>query len=257
MIDDEPRVFRLAAQEFFVLWTSVHGDRHPPPVGTRHYGRTEADRAELLATCSRTLSARGLGTVERPDGELHALLRGLVEFDVGLELVFSRRGETARGLATAGWHGAFVARVGEQVQLAGFRPTALASTTVSTLPAARPGAGRSVNLRWDDYVAAGAAGERDGVPGFLGSLRYAGVREPEATTLMRALTTRSGGGQVAVIGRNRAGYLHPTGRTLSWLDSSDGRYLVRNEAGWFVMAPTDPARLTTELEDLVEGASRD
>jgi hypothetical protein len=252
----EPRIFRLAAPEFFLLWRSVHGDAHPVPVGTKHYGRTEADRAELLATCDRTLSARGLGTVQRPDGELHALLRGLVEFDVGLELVFSRRGETARGLATAGWHGAFVARVGEQVQLAAFRPTALASTTVSTLPNAQPGAGRSVNVRWDDYLAAGVAGEQDGAEGFLDVLRQAGVRQPEANTLMRAVTTRSGGGQVAVIARNRAGYLHPTGQALSWLDSREGRYLVRRDNGWFVLAPADPVRLTSALEDLVADASR-
>lgn len=255
MTDQEPRVFRLAAQEFFTLWRSVHGDRHPVPVGAKHYGRTEADRAELVATCSRTLSARGLGTVQRPDGDLHALLRGLAEFDIGLELVFSRRGETARGLATAGWHGAFVARVGEQIQLTAFRPTALASTAVATLPAAQPGAGRSVNLRWDDYLAAGQAGERDGADGFLEALRYAGVREPEASTLLRAVTTRCGGGQVGVISRNRAGYLHPTGLTLSWLDSREGRYLVRQDNGWFVLAPTDPARLTSELEDLVADAS--
>ncbi len=254
---EEPRVFRLAAQEFFTLWRSVHADRHPVPVGTRHYGRTEADRADLVATCSRTLSARGLGTVQRPDGDLHALLRGLVEFDVGLELVFSRRGETARGFATAGWHGAFVARVGEQVQLASFRPTALASTTVSTLPAAPPGSGRSVNVRWDDYLAAGQAGERDGVEGFLEALRYAGVREPEANTLVRAVTTRSGGGQVGLVARDRAGHPHPTGRTLSWMDSREGRYLVRHEDGWFVLAPTDPARLTSALEDLVAVAARD
>ena len=252
----EPRVFRLAPQEFFTLWRTVHGDRHPVPVGARHYGRTETDRAELAETCSRTLSARGLGTVTRPDGELHALLRGLVEFDVGLELVFSRRGETARGLATAGWHGAFVARVGEQIQLAAFRPTALASITVSTLPAAPPGSGRSVNVRWDDYLAAGKAGERDGVEGFLESLRYAGVREPEANTLVRAVTTRSGGGQVGLVARGRSGQVEPTGRTLSWMDSREGRYLVRQDGGWFILAPADPVRLTSELEDLVAAAGR-
>jgi len=250
------RVFRLAAQEFFTLWRAVHGDRHPVPVGVKHYGRTEADRAELVATSSRTLSARGLGTVARPDGELHALVRGLAEFDTGLEVVFSRRGETLRGLATSGWHGAFIARVGEQVQLAAFHPTALASTTVSTLPAAQPGAGRSVNLRWTDYVAAGQAGERDGVGGFLEVLRYAGVHEPEANTLLRAVTTRTGGGQVGLIARNRAGYLHQTGLALSWLDSREGRYLVRRHDGWFVLAPTDPARLTSALEDLVAAARR-
>lgn len=256
MIDAQPTIFRLSEQEFFLLWQSVHGDQHPVPLGTRHFGHTKAERAALVEDCSRGLSAKGLGTVLRPPDELSGVLRGLVQFEVGLEIVFSRAGETARGLATAGWHGAFAARVGDKVQLASFRPTALASTAVSTLPAAQAGSGRSVNLRWDDYLAAGAAGERDGVEGFLDVLRQAGLREPEANTLMRAVTTRSGGGQVAVIARNRAGFLHPTGQALSWLDSAEGRYLVRRDGVWFVLAPTDQAKLTSALEDLVEDASR-
>lgn len=256
MIDAEPTIFRLSEQEFFLLWQAAHREEHPVPLGTRHFGHTATERADLVAECSRALSARGLGTVQRPHDDLTGVLRGLVEFEIGLEIVFSREGETARGLATAGWHGAFAARVGDKVQLAAFRPTALASTTVATLPAAKAGSGRSVNLRWEDYLAAGAAGERDGVEGFLDVLRQAGLREPEANTLMRAVTTRSGGGQVALIARNRAGFLHPTGQALSWLDSTEGRYLVRRDGVWFVLAPTDQLKLTSALEDLVESAGR-
>jgi hypothetical protein len=82
------------------------------------------------------------------------------------------------------------------------------------------------------------------------------VREPEANTLVRAVTTRSGGGQVGLVARGRSGKVEPTGRTLSWMDSREGRYLVRQDGGWFVLAPADPVRLTSELEDLVAAASR-
>jgi hypothetical protein len=256
VIDAEPTIFRLSEQEFFLLWQAAHREEHPVPLGARHFGFTKDDRAGLVAECSRALRARGLGTVQRPHDELSGVLRGLVEYEIGLEIVFSRGAETARGLATTGWHGAFAARVGEKVQLAAFRPTALASTTVSTLPAVEAGTGRSVNVRWDDYLAAGEAGERDGVEGFLDVVRQAGLREPEANTLMRAVTTRTGGGQVAVIARNRAGFLHPTGQTLSWLDSAEGRYLVRRDGVWFVLAPTDQVKLASALEDLVEDAIR-
>ncbi|MBB5958892.1 hypothetical protein FHS29_005501 [Saccharothrix tamanrassetensis] len=250
------RVFRLSAVEFFLLWQAVHRDAHPVPLGTRHYGHTQQERARLVETASRDLFARGLGTVQRPDEELYGVLRGLAEFEVGLEVVFTRNGEQARGLATAAWHGAFAGRVGEQVQVTGFRPTALAGRTVSTLPPAPPGNGRSVNVRWDDYLAAGAAGVADGSEGFLDVLRGVGLREPEANTLMRAVTTRSGGGQVGVIARNRAGYLHPTGAAISWLDTADGRYLVRRNGSWLVVAPTDAQRLTSAVEEMLAGAGR-
>ncbi|CCH27523.1 ESX secretion-associated protein EspG [Actinosynnema sp. NPDC047251] len=250
------RVFRLSALEFFLLWQAVHRDAHPVPLGTRHYGHTQQERARLIETASRDLFARGLGTVQRPDEELYGVLRGLAEFEVGLEVVFTINGEQARGLATAAWHGAFAGRLGDQVQVTGFRPTALASRTVSTLPAAPPGGGRSVNVRWEDYLAAGRAGVDDGTEGFLDVLRGVGMREPEANTLMRAVTTRTGGGQVGVIARNRAGYLHPTGDAISWLDTADGRYLVRRNDAWLVIAPTDAARLTSAVDELVAMAGR-
>ncbi|MFI9810682.1 ESX secretion-associated protein EspG [Saccharothrix variisporea] len=250
------RVFRLSTLEFFLLWQAVHREQHPVPLGTPHYGHTQQERARLVETTSRDLFARGLGTVQRPDEELYGVLRGLAEFEVGLEVVFTRGGDQARGLATAAWHGAFAGRVGEHVQVTGFRPTALAATTVGTLPPAPPGTGRSVNVRWDDYLEAGRAGEQDGTEGFLDVLRRAGLREPEANTLMRAVTTRRGGGQVGVIARNRNGYLHPTGDTVSWLDTADGRYLVRRDGTWLVVAPVDAQRLATAVEHLVAGAGR-
>ncbi|MBW4719653.1 ESX secretion-associated protein EspG [Saccharothrix obliqua] len=250
------RVFRLSALEFFLLWQAVHREAHPVPLGTRHYGHTGRERARLVETASRDLFARGLGTVQRPDEELVAVLRGLAEYEFGLEVVFTRNGEQARGLATAAWHGAFAGRVGDQVQLTGFRATALASRTISTLPPAPPGSGRAVNVRWDDYLAAGRAGVAEGTEGFLDVLRNAGVREPEGNSLMRAVTTRTGGGQIAVIARNRNGFLHPTGAAISWLDTADGRYLVRRDGLWLVVAPTDAARLTSAVEHLLAGASR-
>ncbi|MEU4445021.1 ESX secretion-associated protein EspG [Actinosynnema sp. NPDC050801] len=250
------RIFRLSEVEFFLLWQAVHRDAHPVPLGTRHFGHTQRERSALIETASRDLAGRGLGTVQRPDEELYGLLRGLAEFEIGLEVFFTVRGAPARGLATAAWHGAFAGRLGNQVQVAGFRPTALAATTVNTLPPAPPGTGRSVNVRWDDYLAAGKAGEDDGSEGFLDSLRAVGLREPEANTLMRAVTTRSGGGQVGVIARNRAGYLHPTGAVVSWLDTADGRYLVRRDDGWLVVAPTDAQRLISAVEGLVASAGR-
>ncbi|ACU34122.1 ESX secretion-associated protein EspG [Actinosynnema pretiosum subsp. pretiosum] len=245
------RVFRLSEQEFFLLWQSVHGPDVPVPLGARHYGHTQAERAGLVESASRALAGRGLGTVQRPDEQLHDILRGLGEYEVGLEVVFSRGGDQGRGLATAAWHGAFAARAAGQVQLTSFHATALATKTIATLPAAPTGSGRSVSVRWTDYLAAGEAGRVDGAEGFLEALRSVGVREPEANTLLRAVISRRGGGQVAVIARNRAGYLRPTGGAVSWLDTAEGRYLVRRDGPWLVLAPANAQRLTSALEGVV------
>ncbi|MEU5690912.1 ESX secretion-associated protein EspG [Actinosynnema sp. NPDC020468] len=250
------RVFRLSEAEFFLLWQEVHRDTRPVPLGVRHVGFTQAARARSAEDASRGLAARGYGTVSRPEPELAGLLHGLAEYEVGLEVVFTARGQQARGLATVGRHGAFAGRMGDSVQVTGFRPTALASTTVGTLPAAPTGTGRSVNVRWEDYLAAGRAGEEDGAEGFLDVLRGVGMREPEMNTLMRAVTTRSGGGEVAVIARNRNGYLHHTGDSVSWLDTAEGRYLLRRDRQWLVVTPTDAPRLTSAVETLVAGAGR-
>ncbi|GAA3890745.1 hypothetical protein GCM10022243_64560 [Saccharothrix violaceirubra] len=252
------RVFRLSAAEFFLLWQAAHRGGPPVPLGTRHYGFTEADRRSLEEVASRDLYQRGYGTVQRPDEDLYGLLRGLAEFQVGLEVVFNNQaGGLARGLATAAWHGAFAGRLGDVVQLSGFPPSSLAYTTVNTLPRVSPGAGRSLNVRWDDYLAAVRAGETDGPEGFLDTLRRLGMREPEMKTLMRIVTTRQGGGQVGLIARNRNGYLHNVrGAALSWLDTADGRYLLRRDRQWLVVAPVDPPRLVSAVESLIGSVSR-
>ncbi|SEP62888.1 EspG family protein [Lentzea xinjiangensis] len=245
------RQFTVSSQEFFLLWQAVHGEDRVVPLGTPHFGATRAARERLVEESSRTLQARRLGTVHRPDPELRALVAGLGEFDRALEIAYFKGTELARGIACAGWSGAFAARVKDQVHLYPFRPTSLASATVSSLPALAPGAGRAVNVRWDDYVRAGKAGEQEGKQGFLEVLRDAGVREPEAHTLMRIVTSRIGGGELGLTARNRDGVPRPTGRSVSWLDTREGRYLLRKQNGWLVLAPTDAARLTNAVDELL------
>lgn len=250
-MSESDRGFKVGTREFFLLWQAVHGEEREVPLGTPHYGRTRAARQRMIEESSQELYRRGLGTITRPDPDLRALVSGLAEFEKALEIVFFKGTDMARGLATAGWSGTFAARVGDDVHLRSFRATALASATVASLPVLQPGNGRAVNVRWEDYVRAGEAGESDGVQGFMEVLRYAGIREPEAYTLMRAVTNRIGGGQLGLTARNRDGNARPTGRTVSWLDTREGRYLVRQADGWLVLAPTDQARLTGAVDELL------
>lgn len=250
MIDSD-RGLTLSSREFYLLWQAVHGEERDVPLGTPHVGRTRAARQRMTEETSQELQRRGLGTINRPDPDLRALISGLAEFDRALEIAYFKGTEMARGLATAGWSGTFAARVGDDIHLRSFRSTALASATVAALPGLQPGTGRAVNIRWEDYLRAGEAGERDGQGAFMEVLRYAGVREPEAYTLHRAITSRIGGGQLGLTARNRDGFARPTGRTVSWLDTREGRYLVRQTDGWLVLAPTDQARLTTAVDELL------
>lgn len=245
------RRFTVSSQEFFLLWQAVHGEDRVVPLGTPHVGRTRAARQRLVEESSQTLFQRGLGTVQRPDADLRALVSGLAEFDRALEIAYFKGTELARGLACAGWSGSFAARVNDEVHLREFRPTSLASATVASLPGLAPGTGRAVNVRWDDYLRAGEAGEQEGVQAFLDVLRDAGVREPEAHTLMRIVTQRIGGGELGLTARNRDGIPRPTGRSVSWLDTREGRYLLRKQDGWLVLAPADQARLTSAVNELL------
>ncbi len=245
------RQFTVSSQEFFLLWEAVHGEDRTVPLGTPHFGATRAARQRLVEESSRTLHARRLGTVQRPDPDLRALISGLGEFDRALEIAYFKGAELARGIACAGWGGAFAARVNGEVHLYSFRPTSLASATVSSLPGLAPGTGRAVNVRWDDYVRAGRAGEQEGKQAFLEVLRDAGIREPEAHTLLRLVTSRIGGGELGLTARNRDGVPRPTGRSVSWLDTREGRYLLRRQNDWLVLAPTDAVRLTNAVDELL------
>ncbi|GLY48020.1 ESX secretion-associated protein EspG [Lentzea sp. NBRC 102530] len=245
------RQYTVSSQEFFLLWQAVHGEDRVVPLGTPHVGATRAARLRLVEQSSQTLSARRLGTIQRPDPDLRALVAGLGEFDRALEIAYFKGTELARGIACAGWGGAFAARVNDQVHLYPFHPTALASATVSSLPGLQPGTGRAVNVRWDDYVRAGQAGEQEGKQAFLDVLRDAGIREPEAHNLMRIITSRIGGGELGLTARNRDGVPRPTGRSVSWLDTREGRYLLRKQDGWLVLAPADASRLTSAVDELI------
>ena len=86
---------------------------------------------------------------------------------------------------------------------------------------------------------------------FVDVLREAGIREPEAHTLLRIVTSRIGGGELGLTARNRNGVPRPTGRSVSWLDTREGRYLLRKQDGWLVLAPADAPRLTSAVDELL------
>lgn len=236
----------LSAEELFLLWwTAGYGD--PPPVlALPRPGATPQHRARYATEASEVLSARGLGTVHQPTATLATALRGLATATTTLEL--RGYGPDGAWLAFGGWterEAAVAARSGDDVLVATITPGRLVESLLGTLPPLPAPPGLPANVSTADYADACRRGELAGTPGFLQVLRSAGVREPEAATLARAVTTRHGGGQLTVgRGTHRS-------TPLTWLDTTSGRYAVREHGDWLTVTPTNPRRLTAMARELL------
>ncbi|KAA2262178.1 ESX secretion-associated protein EspG [Solihabitans fulvus] len=243
----------LAEEEFFLLWWANQPRELPVPLGVRHFGAVPADRAELVEACSDTLSARGLGTVRDPEPRLAALLRVLAAPTMSVQLLLEYPTGAGQALAVVdGERGVLATRLGADVHLAPIRGTALAPAAAGLLPASPAAPGRAANVRVADYQAACLAGREDGAEAFLAVLRSAGVREPEARTVHRAVAGRYGGGHLGATGRDR----RRAATTVTWLDTDEGRYLARGRDGWLVVTPADQARVAEAVAELVQEAHR-
>lgn len=220
--------------ELFLLWPA-HTD--PPAVlDLPRPGPTPAERAGHAAEASAALAARGLGGVDRPAPALAALLRTLTGGQVTLEL----RTPGADGFGAAGDQDAAVAlRDGERIRLAASTPGTLAAALLDRLPPLPAAPGLPVTVTVGDYATACRAGDAGGAPAFTHALLAAGLREADATTLTRAVTTRTGGGQIgATVGRTRVP------GPVTWIDTPAGRYALRRDGDWVSLTPATVARLT-------------
>jgi hypothetical protein len=233
---------QLSAAEFVLLWSSLSLGQIPLALGIPPIGRTARTRAELTATASSTLSGRDLGTVSSPARDVERVLRSLADREVLVELTVDGQESSLAAIGGSGPRGkAVAARVGDEVRVGPVdRVSGALLDAVVPLPA---GPGGSVNIRTDDFDAACVGGERDGISGFVDVLARSGVRADDASMVARALTTRLGGGRLGVTrARSRS--------AMSWIDTSDGRYVVRNSNGWVTVMPTGPARLSALVEDM-------
>ncbi|MCP2164439.1 ESX secretion-associated protein EspG [Goodfellowiella coeruleoviolacea] len=243
MTDPEHDWIRLALPEFFALWRTHHPGHERVPLGVPHFGATAEDRRVLVDTASRTLSQRGLGTVHQPARDLELLLSALAR--TGTTAVHFHEvypDWRATGVVV---RGVIAARVDQEVLLAPVRRARLAPAAVSVLPDHVAGPGRSVNVRWADYQRAARIGSAEGTEAFLDELRAAGVREPEARTLLRVVSGRRGGGQFSARGQGSGS------NPVNWLDTAEGRYALRRSREYLVVTPVDANRLTGTVADLI------
>lgn len=250
MRDPDTGWVQLSDVEFTVLWSALGLGEPPVALRLTRLGRTARRRAQLAAEVSRALDARGLGTLERPARDLGILLRLLAAPEVSLDLWVEGDGEPLAGIAAADRRGAAaVAKVGDEIRLGPVQRERLAASLLNSLSPIPAGPGRPANIGFADYQRACAEGERDGHSGFLAVLGQSGLRQPEITTITKAITGRVAGGRLGATGRaGRAPVV------VTWLDTAEGRYVLRRNGSWLTVTPADPARLSAIAEDLLADA---
>jgi len=237
---------QLSAVELYLLWSTMGLGETPAVLDLLHVGRTPARRAELVEETSAALAGRDLGTVTQPARDLAGMVRALGTATSSLDLRVYGEGTPLFAFAGAGPSGAAVAaRVGEEVRMGNVRATALAPALLGSLPALPAGPGRPVNVNAADYETACQEGAYDGASGFARALHAAGLRTADVNTLVSALTTRNGGGQLGATGRVR------TYSVVNWLDTPDGRYALRRNGDWITITPADTPRLTSMAEEML------
>ena len=243
---------QLHVAEFLLVWQALGLGEPPAALEIPHGGRTAVKRAELVEAADAALAARDLGTVARPAEDLASLLRILAESELALDLSLASAGEPFRAVSAARRQEAATVGVeGTVVRVGGVRRTEMIESLLDTVEGLPAGPGSPANVRAEDYANACAAGEREGVSGFVDVLRSAALRPTEFNTLARAVTGRRGGGRFAGSARTRYRGRTRTAVTISWVDTAEGRYAFRRSGEWLTVTPADPARLRAIAHDLV------
>ncbi|MET0233022.1 MAG: ESX secretion-associated protein EspG [Kibdelosporangium sp.] len=243
MRDPRSGWIQLSAAEFVLVWSAMRLGPIPLELGIPNIGRTTRSRAELMDEASLTLSGRDLGTVQAPARDLAHVLRQLAAAQTLLDLTVDGQESSLAAIGSITPQGSAVAaRVSDEVRIGPVERVTLALLdAVVPLPA---GPGSSVNIRVADYEAACTEGVYDGVSGFVRALSHAGVRQADATMVARALVDRLGGGRLGVShGRDRS--------SMSWVDTAEGRYVLRDAGGWVSVVPVDPNRLSVMADEMV------
>jgi hypothetical protein len=237
---------RLSGAEFFLLWDAADLGDAPDVLNLRHIGRTRAERDRLADDASAGLAERDLGTVTKPAGELADALLALGHRDLTLTLAVEWADGGYRAIAGRGPEGAAIAvAVNDTVAVRTLRPATLVDAIIDEIPSVAAGPGVTANVTWADYLRACRDGELDGTDGFLWALRDAGLRDAEARTLARAIAERHGAGQVDISARGA--------ECVNWVDTPDGRYVLRRRDGWLSVIPADLAKLSQLISDVLDG----
>ncbi|MGW5052837.1 ESX secretion-associated protein EspG [Actinokineospora sp. NPDC004072] len=239
----------LTAVEFDVLGEHLGVEEFPVVLRVPSPGRTEAERARLVAAAWSGLAARGLAEYPHVDPDLAAMLAVLVRPESAVDVRVWGAG-AVRALAAAADGRAVLAALSGDVLRLDWVDDGLPRHALSVLSPLPAGPGRSVTLPTADLAAAASA------PDLAAALRGRGVRADDAAQLAEMITPLTARGQFGAAHRDRYGKRHRVPRTLSFFDTAAGRYLqlrTPNPDGenWTTISPADPRALRHHLGELV------
>jgi hypothetical protein len=242
----------LTALEFDVLWEHLDLGDMPLIIKVPSPGRTNTERARLVAQAWDSLAAKGLGRSVSLSPDLVTLLRLIArperELDARLWL-----GRSVRLLAAAvDEAGVLAVQEGDSLTLRAVDGLGLPRHALSVLPPASAGPGHSVTLPSKDFEA--AAREATEPRSFEAALVRRGLRANDAEAMREMIGDVVRQGQFGGAARDKWGRRIRTPRVISFFDTEAGRYLqLRRDSGaeaWTTISPADHRRLLHHLTEL-------
>lgn len=254
-VEAESEPISLSALEFDVLWEHLAPGAMPLIVKVPSPGRTHEERAAIEDRAWAGLEARGLGRRVDVHPEIEHLFSLIARPDREVDgRLWIGRGARLLACAADG-HGALAVLTEAGLTLSRASAEGLATTAVGVLPAARPGRGRSVTLRTEDFE--GAAKAADGTrKGFEAALAARGVRVDDAEVLAEMIGDVTHTGNFGAAARDRLGRRRRGERVVAFFDTADGRYVqIRRPspggALWTTISPADQRNLVHHVEQLL------
>ncbi|MFC5290438.1 ESX secretion-associated protein EspG [Actinokineospora guangxiensis] len=247
--EDAPAV-ELSAVEFDVLGERLGVEEFPVVLRVPSPGRSTAERAALVRAAWDGLARRGLADHPEIDPGLAGMLAVLARPESAVD-VRVWGGRETRALAALAGGTAVLAVLTEGALRLREIDGGLARHAVSVAPPVPAGSGRSVTLPTADLAAAAPAGD------LAAALAARGVRGDDARGLGEMIGPLAARGQFGCAHRDRYGRRRRTGRTVSFFDTADGRYvqLVSVNAdgvSWTTIAPADRRAMLAHVEELVK-----
>ncbi|GAB3727832.1 hypothetical protein GCM10027598_47900 [Amycolatopsis oliviviridis] len=238
-----------------VVWERLGLGPMPSPLAVRRHGRDDAERRECQARAHRWLTSNSLGDAGNLDGDLVQAFRAMDDRDLALSLRYNdSTGRTAIGCFPQPTGRALrVMMRDETVQLGWMNATRMAEGMLEVLPDPPPGTGRPLRVNELALIRSGRAWRRSGLLGAgKRSLIEHGVDPGGAEWFLRVLSRAKATGQASAARSGVSGKELTTSRSLSFVDSNDGRYVVVRSYGSVTLMPADGATLAALIKGLAD-----
>lgn len=262
MTQSAPTQIALSRLELDVLWEHLDLGAYPTVYRMIGHGETYEERLVLVDQAWASLAAKGLGERTAVNPVLTEFLTVLARPDRAVDARFSHGEQEVRALAGArGESGVLSVVDGDQVTCTEVTPGGLSRAMVGLLPEHPAGRGSSVNLPSAVFSAA-CAESGNTQQGLRNALIGRGVRGEDAQLLVDALDETVGGGQFGAAIRDRLDRRRRGSYVIGFVDSAAGRFLLtaRKSGGgesWTTVSPTDPLRLTGQIDRLLGELDRE